>query len=243
MASTNWTELSDNPSSSVIRRGAVAGLLSPNGGDAFNYGFNAPGSNAGYCGLYESDGGFNPLISGGGVSGAMVRLQGSPIGATPTGPAPMLFCCLQGVDSAELAYMLGLSASDPSQIILRKGRPFEGLPNVPPGPGFGILARGSKAVDLGVWVQLRLDVQRNGNGDVVLNCFMNDLTANPVTAPVWVPIPGFPLADVNGAQLIDDALGANTGSVPLTAGRLGFGVFTQVPTVVAFDSITALNQT
>lgn len=243
MASTNWDPTSDAPSTSLIRRGAVAGVGVPNGGGNFAYAINAFTSNAGFFGLYETDAGFDPLTKGGSISGAIRRLAGAPAGTQPTGPAPMLFCCLQGTASTALAYMLGLSASDPSRIVLRKGRLIDGLPNVEVGPAFGVLARGNKTFDLGAWAQLRLDVQVNLNGDSVVNCYMSELAANEVTAPIWIPIPGFPAADVvTGAQFVDDAAGVNTGSVPLAAGRLGFGHFSQAVSIATFDGLSASAQ-
>jgi hypothetical protein len=69
-------------------------------------------------------------------------------------------------------------------------------------------------------VHLRLDAIVNTNGDVVLNCYENNLALNPVTAPVWEAIPGI-------SQFIDDQLGINSGSQPFTSGRGGFGFATK----------------
>jgi hypothetical protein len=69
----------------------------------------------------------------------------------------------------------------------------------------------------GTWLHLRLDAIVNGNGDVVLAAFKNDLSLHPLgTPPDWQPVPGMP-------TFIDDQLGINSGSQPLTSGRGGFG--------------------
>ena len=67
----------------------------------------------------------------------------------------------------------------------------------------------------------RIDMIVNDNGDVILQAFKNDLTAHPLgTTPDWQAIAGLD-------QLVDDALGINTGSQPFTSGRAGFGFFTK----------------
>ena len=67
------------------------------------------------------------------------------------------------------------------------------------------------------WLHLRLDVIVNANGDVVLKVFRNALDAHPLGSPPdWQPVPGM-------TEFIDDHLGINSGSQPLTSGRGGFG--------------------
>jgi hypothetical protein len=131
--------------------------------------------------------------------------------------SPTFFLCLTGISGANVAdtgYLLGLEDADPHHIVLRKGVLGEGLPSVSVGSQ-GVLRRSNTTFAPGSWVHLRLDAAVNLNGDVVLNVFQNDLNANAVTAPVWVPVPGM-------AQFIDDALQVNTGSAPLLSGYAGF---------------------
>ena len=85
----------------------------------------------------------------------------------------------------------------------------------------------------------------NTSGDVVINCYQNDLTVNPVTAPVWVKIAGmsdFP-GGVAATAFIDDALQVNSGSAPLTSGRAAFAAaFTDTTRRAFFDHITLARQ-
>ena len=56
---------------------------------------------------------------------------------------------------------------------------------------------------------------------MVLNVYENDLLAHPLdTPPDWQPILGMP-------SFIDDHLGINSGTQPLTSGRAGFGFAVQ----------------
>ena len=77
----------------------------------------------------------------------------------------------------------------------------------------------------------------NYNGDVVLHVFQNDLEALPLGAsPDWQPVGGM-------AEFIDDHLGINSGSQPLTSGRGGFGcAFTDVTRRAFFDHIELMRQ-
>jgi hypothetical protein len=72
---------------------------------------------------------------------------------------------------------------------------------------------------------------------VVLHVFQNDLEAQPLGAsPDWQPVGGM-------AEFIDDHLGINSGSQPLTSGRGGFGcAFTDVTRRAFFDHIELMRQ-
>ncbi len=101
-----------------------------------------------------------------------------------------------------------------------------------------MLLRSSESFAQGSWLHLRLDVVVNPNGDVVLSAFQNDLGLHPIgTAPDWQPIGGMP-------PFIDDALGINSGSKPLTSGRGGFGFATaDVTRRGFFDQLEVYRQT
>ena len=56
------------------------------------------------------------------------------------------------------------------------------------------------------------------NVDLLVHVLRNDLGAHPLGAPPdWQPVPGM-------VEFIDDHLGINSGSQPLTSGRGGFGM-------------------
>jgi len=66
------------------------------------------------------------------------------------------------------------------------------------------------------WVHIRLDVIVNLNGDVILQCFQNDLDTQAIgVSPDWQPIVGM-------EEIIDDTLQITTGGAPLLGGRAGF---------------------
>jgi hypothetical protein len=80
-----------------------------------------------------------------------------------------------------------------------------------------VLLKSAASFAQATWVHLRLDVIVNTNGDVVLEGLPNDLAAHALgTPPDWQPVSGM-------VEFIDDQLGINSGSQPLTSGRGGFG--------------------
>jgi hypothetical protein len=120
----------------------------------------------------------------------------------------------QGNSVNDQAYLLGLSDDDPHRVVLRKGTVTTGLPDA---DGPGVLLKSSESFAQATWLHLRLDVIVNANGDVVLKVFRNKLDAHALgTPPDWQGVPGM-------AEFIDDHLGINSGSQPLTSGRGGFG--------------------
>lgn len=221
MASSDWAALINALGSSTVLQGVTGGATPPNGGGSFVYGAASILNNPGVIGRYLSLANFNPMLSGGRITGAIKR--GPSAGGS--GCAPFLFVLLSGNTVTDNAYILGLSDADPSHIVLRKGQLSLGIPDVPPGSS-GVLARSSGTVAQGTWVHLRIDVVVNTSGDVVINCYQSDLVANDVATPAWVKIPG--MSDypngVDATAFIDDALGVNSGSLPLTSGRLGYGM-------------------
>jgi len=235
VASTDWATLPNSIDNASLRSGVTSGVTPPNGGGSFVYGFNS--RTTGFSGAralkYTGAANFDPFPSntGGRITGALKRL---PSGGN-TGFAPFLFLLEQANDAAGVGYMLGLQDDDPSFITLRRGSLAQGLPAGLVGES-GILRRGSESIPADTWVHLRLDAIVQGTGDVILRVFQNNLQINPVTAPVWQPVPGMD-------DFIDDALGINAGSPPLTGGRAGFGMFaSDVSRRAAFDQITIARQ-
>lgn len=217
MAQADWNFLTNVAPTNVIARGVVytaVDITPPNGGGDFVFGFNSISNTPGSVGLHLSAVAFNPTVSGGSVRGAIRR---GTTGATQSGMSVGLFIGLSGTDVDDTCYMLGLSDDDPSNLILRKGLLSEGVIANPPGnPSMlGTLRRSVASYNQGEWVHVRLDMVVNGTGDVVLNVFQNNLDDNAVTSPVWEAVSGMD-------QYVDDALGINTGTVPLVLGRTGF---------------------
>lgn len=236
MASTDWTELTGSIPAAALARGVTSGITPPNGGGSFTYGFNSLASGVtGAAGLFYSfDATFNPTPAnkGGRITGAMKRLPS----ATNTDLAPFLFALAQGPNATDNAYMLGLQNDDPAYIVLVKGQMTAGLPAGDVGTS-GILLKSAAAIAVDEWVHLRLDVLVQGTGDVLLSVKQNDLSTNSVTSPVWVDVDGM------SAGFTDDALGINSGSVPYTSGRFGFGMYSaNVSRRVAFDQVTIARQ-
>jgi hypothetical protein len=238
MGSADWTLLTGILSSGDVARGVTSGPTKPNGGGTFLYGFNSLTNTPGGVGLYATpqapNTNFNPLTKGGDIRGALSRGTGGGL----TDFSAFLFLLLGGTALTDEAYMLGLSDGDPSHIELRKGALSGGLPDEAPDPAGvnKIIRRSTEVVAVGAWVHLRLEAVVNTNGDVVLNCYKNDLAANAVTSPVWTAIPGM-------ASFTDDALGIATGSLPYTAGRMGFGcTVADVTRRVYVDHVECLKQ-
>lgn len=221
MAESDFAVLTSSLSPASVARGVTAGVTKPNGGGSFVYGFNSleivDGASALACSLTN----FYPTSSGGSVRAAMMRAAGGG----NEGFAPFIFMCLQGPAVSNSGYLLGLGDDDPYHIVLRKGSIASGLPDLVPDPDGTnhVLMRSTETYEIDTWLHLRLDVIVQGSGDVLLQCYQNDLDTNPVTSPVWTLIPGMegPLyPGITG--FVDDALGINTGSVPYTSGRGGF---------------------
>jgi hypothetical protein len=222
--------------SGSVARGVTAGIAAPAGGGSFVYAMNSLTSAVGVVGLYASpqapNVNFNPMLLGGEVSGALQR----GVGGGTTGLAAFLFAGAQGNDVSDVAYILGLADGDPSHIELRKGSIALGLPDENVGGANVVLRRSTLTYAPGTWVHLRLEVVNNDNGDVVVNCYQNDLSAHDVDAPVWAAIPGM-------TQLVDDAVGVNTGSLPLLGGRAGFAArFADSARRAYFDHLVVAKQ-
>jgi hypothetical protein len=231
VAEADWTYLKDGLDLAAVARGVTAGIARPPGGGQFLFGFNSLAAVQGAAGLFVSIQNFAPMPKGGSIRAC---LQRGPSGG-PTGFSPFLFLSAQGPSVNDTAYLLGLSDDDPHRIVLRKAPIALGAGAA---ADLGILLRSADSFAQGTWLHLRLDVIANPNGDVVLAVFQNDLATHALgTAPDWVP--------VNGMQsFIDDRLAVNTGSMPLTSGRGGFGCAVKDTTRRSFfDALEVLAQT
>lgn len=224
MAESDWSECTGVLNSSSVVRGVSQGITPPNGGGSALYGVNSLINTTGVVARYTNLANFNPATKGADVQMAIQR----GAGGGQTGWSAFIFCCLGGVDVGDVAYILGLSDGDPGHIVLRKGALTLGLPDDPVGTS-GVLAVSTDTIAVGEWVHLRLEAVVNPSGDVVLNVYRNeDLASDDVSAPDWQPIDGMRdfVGGAPGGQtaIIDDVLGVNTGSVPLTSGRAGYGM-------------------
>ena len=211
MAQTDWTYLNDGLDIATVDRGVTAGIARPPGGGSFLFAFNSLAAVQGAVALFANLVDFAPMAKGGSIRGCVQRGPGGG----PTGFSPFLYLCCQGNSVNDTAYLLGLSDDDPHRIVLRKGMVGAGIPD---SEGANVLLASGESFAQATWLHLRLDAIVNLNGDVVLKVFRNDLVAHPLgTAPDWQAVSGM-------ADFIDDHLGINSGSQPLTSGRGGFGV-------------------
>jgi hypothetical protein len=231
MSESDWTLLPDGLDAGSVLRGVTAGAGVPNGGGSFVFGFNSIVATAGAVAEVVAQVGFAPMAKGMSITGAIKR----GVSGGPTDFSPYLIAGLQTNSVSAKGYLLGLSDADPHRIVLVKGSLVQGIPGLAP-PNLGVLAQGSETFLNNTWLHLRLDMIVNTNGDTILQMFRSDLTANPVTAPVWVPLPGAP-------QFVDDVLGVNSGSSPFLSGYGGFGFATKNVTRRAyFDQLTVTEQ-
>jgi len=230
MAEADWSYLNNGLDIATVDRGVTAGIARPPGGGNFLFAFNSLAVVQGAVGLFANLPNFAPMAKGGSIRGV---LQRGP-GGGPTGFSPFLYLCCQGNSVNDSAYLLGLSDDDPHRIVLRKGAVSVGLPDA---EGPGVLLKSSASFAQGTWVHLRLDVIVNSNGDVVLKVLQNDLGARPIgTAPNWQPVPGM-------VEFIDDHLGINSGTQPLTSGRGGFAfAVSDVTRRAYFDQLEVFRQ-
>jgi len=231
MASTDFTALTGNLVASVVSGVTDSGAYGvPNGGSTFCWGVGRTGAGAdGVVGYFHNGAGFTPTAKGGTMMGALCKAGKTNDVGNNAIYAPMMFVNLQGVNTSDQGYLLGLTEEANARIILAKGAPSAGLdPAVA-----GMLRLSSASYATGTWVHLRLDVIEQPSGDVLLKVFQNDLTANAVTAPVWAAVAGM-------ADYTDDALAYNTGSVPLLTGRQGWAarMGTESGRYCYFDHIT-----
>ncbi len=233
MAESDWTVCSGSIATSALDHGVTNGLPRPNGGGSFVYGFNSLSVVSGAAALFCNQTNFapTPANKGGSIRGAIKRV----LSGGQTGFSPFLFIGLQGPAITDQAYVLGLSDAEPHAIELRKGALNVGAPDSPIGEN-GVLSRSSETFDPDTWLHLRIDMIVNLTGDVILKVLRSDLAVNPVSAPIWLPVPGL-------TDFVDDTLGINSGSAPFTSGRFGFGMqVSDAARRASFDQIEVSRQ-
>lgn len=227
MGQADWSELGGSISIASLVRGVTAKLTPPNSSisNGFVWGYNSLDATAAGChALYVNLSGFTPTGSGpavadggGSIRGCIKRVPGpGNVGFTP-----FLFFCAQGSPPSvnDNAYMLGLLDADPYKIVLAKGQMATGISINSEDPV--VLETSSSQYSTGddQWHHLRLDVLVEPNGDVLLKCFENNLSLQPIgDTPSWQAIAGF-----TAAGYIDDVLQIATGSPPLLGGYTGIG--------------------
>jgi len=222
MAESDWAALTSGShgalDSGQAAKGVSAAFSPPphSGTNSFVVGVRSVGAVTGVAGFMCDVTNYNPLIDssanqkGGRISAAIKKYSSGFDDYAP-------FIALQSglnVQTSE-AYILGLSESDPTQIMLRKGALYGGM-----NPAASDRLRVSdQTFESSEWIHLCLDVLVNPHGEVVLNVFRNDLSANDVDSPTWAAVSGMD-------QFIDDSLGALTGTAPLISGmRAIFGCY------------------
>lgn len=235
MAETDWTLATNGLSAASVARGVTNGIARPSGGGSFVYGFNSLSVVNGAVALFANQTNFapTPASKGGSIRGALKRMPSGGV----EGFSPFLFIGLQGPDITDDAYILGLEDNDPHSIVLYKSAISAGVPEFQGVGVAGAIAKSDDTYANDEWLHLRLDMIVNTNGDVILNAYRNDLDTNSVTGPNWVAIPGI------SNPIVDDSVGINTGSLPFTQGRMGFGFsVSDVSRRAAFDHIEAFRQ-
>jgi len=231
MAEADFTEVTGSLPTGDVARGVTAGITPPGGGGSYVYGFNSKSTSQGVVALFCNLTDFAPTASGASVRAAIKR----GAGGGNTNFSPFIFAGLQGTSYDDEAYILGISDDDPGYISLVKGRLVDGVPSGAPGT-LGVLSRSVESFDANTWLHLRLDMIANPSGDTVLNVYRSDLDAHYVDNPAWT--------FVSGMSFVDDSLGVNSGSVPFSAGRHGFGFASRDVTRRAyFDAFELLRQT
>jgi len=236
MGSTNWTEMTDGLDGTTVDRGVTNGIARPptSGANNFVYGFNSLVATTGAVGYFANQVNFAPMAKGVSLRGCIKR----GVSGGTTNFAPFFMVGLQGVSVNDDAYLFGLADADPYHIVLKKGPVVNGLADLAPdAPNNGIMLRSAQTHSIDTWHHLRVDMIVNDNGDVTLQCFENDLDAQPLgVGPAWTAIGGM-------EEFIDDALQVNTGSPALTSGRAGYGIHVQDVTRRGyFDHIEVFRQ-
>ncbi len=213
MAQSDWAAMSNGLSSANVAHTVTQGTTPPSGGGSFVYAFHSLQATEGAVGLTVDDGGvdFSPMASGCRVSGALQR-NGTE------NDTVMLVGALDSNDVQGEGYIIGLTHDEePSHLVVVKGSPVDGLEEA----ASGLLMKSTQTFAKGTWVHVQMDVIVQPNGDVLIQVFANDLSANDVTSPVWAAIDGM-------SDFIDDAVGINSGSLPYNSGGyVGYAYFTK----------------
>jgi hypothetical protein len=226
MAQADWAVMGGSAdgtgwSGVTILRGATFGITPPPGGGLACFGFNCVQKVDSGVGIVPQVVGFAPMPSGGQITGAMQRgLSGGAAGFSGG-----LFLCASGATLGDTAYILGIEDSSPGRIVLAKGAVSVGIPA--DGVGTKILRASGVRIAQAEWIHLRLDAIVQASGDVVLRAYTNNMVSHPLDNPpgwIWEPIvfdDGW-VGQFSDGYFIDDAIGVNSGSVPLASGYPGF---------------------
>ena len=206
MAEADWTYLNDGLDIATVDRGVTAGIARPTGRRQLPLRLQLALGRRGSGGPVRQP---RELRADG-----QGRLDSRRRAARPGGgPPASRRSCSSAARATRSTTARTCSASpddDPHRVVLRKGAVTVGLPTA---DGPGVLLKSAASFAQATWLHLRLDVIVNTNGDVVLNVFQNDLALHALgTPPDWQPVSGM-------VEFIDDHLGINSGSQPLTLGR------------------------
>jgi len=79
LASGDWTALTGGLGGASVAQGVTSGVVKPNGGGDFVYGFNSLALVDGAVGLHNNQANFAPMSSGGSVRGAIKRAPGGTL--------------------------------------------------------------------------------------------------------------------------------------------------------------------
>lgn len=238
MSAADWSELTNSLNTAIVTRGPSGGYTPPNGGNAFVYAFHSFATADGAVCRYVDLANFSPIAAtkGGQVTGAILK---GPGGITQC--SAFLFICAQGATVEDSAYMIGLESNDPSSIKVFKGPMVNGIPATDPAAAADgkTLLTSDSAYTADEWVHVRMDVIRQGSGDVLIKCYENDLSnpLTPVNTPAWTALPGC-------ETFTDDVAGVHSGTLPFDGGYLGHGFEVGIISRVAqFDYLTMVRQT
>lgn len=241
MAEADWTDFTNGLPAADVRKGVTLAFTPPDSAapisGSFTWFFNTLTTTVGIAARFIAagvDGGaFTPTSGGkGGSIRACIRRYNGQSGYYP-------FIAL--VDSNDVAgatpakgYILGLTNSgSTAKLMLRKGVLNADMPDDASNLR---VSTGTYGTD---WVDIRLDLILNPQGDVVLNVYENDLDAHQPDNPTWVAVPGMD-------QFVDDSGGILTGSVPTTGEYyFAYGIYNagQASRAALFDFIEAARQT
>lgn len=236
MAQEDWTELTGSLTAPSVARVATPAIPPPPSDFDKAFVMHSRVATSGVLGYFVNEVDFAPAVGDQAIEGVLYRQPG-PSGS---GVSNFLFAALQGTDTTSSGYMIGLSDSNPSRIVLAKARPQDGLQNVAPDPdNNGILLRGTQDFAVATWVHVRLEIVVNANGDVFVKPLWSDLDLHLVTAPVWQTPEGMDGILVPAYDgFLDDFAQTYSGSAPFGSGRLGYGAkFTDISRIAAFDHV------
>lgn len=201
MGQADWTELTNVLAAGVVRRGVsmAPAFAAPDGN--FIFGMHSLLSTAGVVAQRNNQAGFTPSAAGkAGVVEACIRRYNVTLGYAP------FIGLLDNLDvDVAKGYLLGLSDEASYKICLKKGLVAEDILST----DSGVLRSSTTAYTVSQWHHLKLEVVLNPQGDIVLNCYANDLDTYAPGSAVWTAIGGMD-------RYVDDSLGILQGALPYT---------------------------